>query len=115
MRAYYVEDLRDETLATIEEHFKKEGFKAPIEDIYYLSIPSDLLTDEQKEHFDKCGPYFLGLEVMRNLAGNKLKMELLVRAQSIIRCSCVSYCTPEQRNHMIDYLDDMIKSLDIAV
>ena len=44
-----------------------------------------------------------------------LKLELLVRARGKIRCSCVSYATPAQREYIVDYLDAFIKEHDIAV
>jgi len=115
MRNYLIEDLIDDHLALIEKHLAEQGYSGSIEDIYYLPVPQGLLSEEQKLHFDECGPYFLGLEVIHDLAGNKLKMELLVRAHNKIRCSCVAYCTPPQRNYMLDFVDDMIKSLDIPV
>lgn len=115
MRNYLIEDIIDDNIVIIEKHLADAGYSGPIDDIFYLPVPEDMLTDEQKEHLNECGPYFLGLEVIHDLAGNKLKIELLVRAKNKIRCSCVAYCTPEQRNHMLDFVDDMIKGLDIPV
>ncbi len=115
MRNYLIEDLVDEHFNKIKEHLAGQGYAGPIEDIFYLPLPEALLTEEQKEHREECGPHILCLEAIEDLAGNKLKMELLVRGQSKIRCSCITYCTPEQRNHMLDFLDEMIKGLDIPV
>lgn len=115
MRNYLIEDLVDEHFETITGHLGSKGYSGPIEDIFYLPVPGDLLTDEQKEHDEECGPHVLCLEAIRDLAGNKLKMELLVRGRNRIRCSCIAYCTPEQRNFMIDFLDAMLKDLDVPV
>lgn len=115
MRNYYIEDIVDEDLDTFEEKLSALEMNGPIQGIFYLPLPEKLLNDEQKAHMEECGPFFLSLETIRNVAGNVLKMELLVRANNKIRCSCVAYCTPEQRNHMIDYLDELIESFGIKV
>ncbi|WP_147821432.1 hypothetical protein [Salidesulfovibrio onnuriiensis] len=115
MRNYLIEDLVDEHFDKLKKHLTEQGYAGPIDDIYYLPLPEELLTEEQREHREECGPHILCLEAIEDLAGNKFKMELLVRGQSKIRCSCIAYCTPEQRNHMLDFLDDMIKGLDIPV
>jgi len=44
-----------------------------------------------------------------------VKLELLVRAQKKLRCECVAYATPAQREHIIAYLDDLLRQLDISV
>ncbi|WP_319759879.1 hypothetical protein [Maridesulfovibrio sp.] len=109
MRNYLLEDIYEDDVAKIVDALKDVGFSGPIDDIFYLPIPDELLQDVQKEHMDECGPYFMALEVMEN----SMKIELLVRAQSKIRCECVAYATPEQRNHMLDYIDKFIMDLGV--
>ncbi|WP_027722724.1 hypothetical protein [Maridesulfovibrio zosterae] len=109
MRNYLLEDIYEEDLAKIVDALKELELAGPIEDIFYLPLPKNLLQDVQKEHLPECGPYFMALEVMEG----SIKIELLVRAQSKIRCECVSYATPEQRNHMLDYIDKFIGDLGI--
>jgi hypothetical protein len=109
MRNYLLEDIYEDDVAKIVDALKDVGFSGPIDDIFYLPIPDELLLDVQKEHIDECGPYFMALEVMEN----SMKIELLVRAQSKIRCECVAYATPEQRNHMLDYIDKLIMDLGV--
>lgn len=115
MRNYYIEDIADQDIDSFEKKMLALQMNGSIEGIFYLPLPEKLLTQEQQAHQNECGPYYLSLEVLRDLAGNVLKMELLVRAHSKIRCSCVAYCTPAQRNHMIDYLDELLESFDIKV
>ena len=110
MRAYLVEDLYEEDVAKIEEALKSLGLAGPLEGIYYLPLPEDLLDDEQREHAKECGPHILGLEIHPDA----LKMELLVRARGRLRCSCVKYCNPAQRAHMIDYLDGFVRDLGVS-
>jgi len=115
MRTYLVEDLYDKDFKTITKAFDDLGFKGPIEDIYYLPLPDELLQSEQSEHLEECGPYFMALECIREFENNKMKLELLVRARAKIRCSCVSYATPKQREHMIEYIDQFFEELEVSV
>lgn len=115
MRVYLIEDLADEDCDKIVGAFDDMDLRGPLEGIYYLPLPESLLQPEQINHLGECGPYFMALEVVKTPSDNMLKLELLVRARNIIRCSCVTYATPDQRKHMIDYLDQFIDELEISV
>jgi hypothetical protein len=111
MRYYLIDELFEEDVKRIESALREQGYAGGIEGIFYLPVPEDMLTDEQREHFDKCGPYILSLET----GDTWLKMELLVRARNMLRCSCLAYAAPTLRAHMIDFLDRFIRELDIPV
>lgn len=115
MRTYLLEDIYDKDYETITKAFDDLGFKGPIDDIYYIPLPEEILQREQLEHMNDCGPYFMALEGIKEVDDNTMKMELLVRAKSKIRCSCVCYATPEQREHMIEYLDQFIEELEVSL
>lgn len=115
MRTYLLEDIYDKDYKTIIKAFDDLGFKGPIDGIYYIPVPKELLQGEQLEHVDDCGPHFMALECIKQFEDNKMKLELLVRATSKIRCSCVSYATPKQREHMIEYLDQFIEELEVSI
>jgi len=112
MRTYLVEDFRPEQLELVCQRLAAMGLSGSLDGIYYLPLPLDLLTDEQREHHAECGPYIFVLEVSGETS---LKLELLVRAQGKLRCSCVMYATAEQRAHIMDYLDGFLRELDISV
>ena len=114
MRTYLIEDLIDDDFDKIEAAFNELKFNGPIEGIYYLPMPEALLQQEQKDHISDCGPYFMALETIKGIDEHQIKLELLVRAKRKIRCSCVSYATTEQREHMIEYLDQFIEELEIS-
>ncbi len=111
MRLYVIEDLTAENITAIREHLNTMELAAEsMPDLFWLPLPKDLLADVQKEHA-QCGPHCMALEI----AGDSLRMELLVRARGILRCDCVAYGSPELRAHMIQYMDDMLTSLGIYV
>lgn len=115
MRAYIVEDIVNSDMEKIINAFNELNLNGPIEGIYYLPLPEDLLQSEQKEHLEECGPYFMALECIEGTEEGTIKLELLVRGRKKIRCSCVTYATPDQRKHMINYLDQFIDELEISI
>lgn len=116
MRCYLIEDLYPEQLETVAKTLADKGYSGGLDGIFYLPVPEDLLTDVQRQHATECGPHLMALEAGLNDAGEGvLKLELLVRAQGKLRCECVSYATPAQRAHMQDFLDTLIRQLDISV
>lgn len=111
MRYYLIDELYEEDIKRIEKALNDKGYAGGVEGIWYLPVPEDLLTDEQREHMAECGPYILALETGETW----LKMELLVRARNKLRCSCLSYAASALRMRMIDFLDQFIRELDIPV
>jgi hypothetical protein len=111
MRAYTVDELQEEDVARIEDRLAQKGWTGSIKGMYYVPIPEEFLGPEQREHLESCGPFFLPLET----GDGWVRLELLVRARQILRCSCVAYANPALREHMVNTLDNLIKELDIAV
>lgn len=118
MRSYILEDLSEDDLKKIAASLDEMQLRGPLDGIYYLPLPEDLFQAEQNAHKDDCGPYFMALELVSGpseMSECHVRLELLVRARNKIRCSCVTYATPEQRRHMIDYLDQFLDELGIEV
>lgn len=113
MRCYLIEDLTGENLKRIESRLTELGLRGPLDGIYFLPVPEDLLSPEQAEHAGECGPHIMALEVLPDFGA--LKLELLVRGRGRLRCSCVTYADAAQRTWAMDHLDTFIRELDIAV
>ncbi|MFP4315791.1 MAG: hypothetical protein ACLFQR_06165 [Desulfovibrionales bacterium] len=111
MRSYHIDELDPEHIQLFKDFLQQEDLAGPIEDIYWLIIPRELLTAEQKEHEPECGPYFLSLET----GDEWLNLELLVRCRGRMRCSCIQYATEDQRVYAMNLLDTMLKNRDIPV
>ena len=112
MRTYLIEDFLPEQLEQVCLRLAEMGLTGSLDGIYYLPLPLDLLSDEQRLHHAECGPYIFVLEVAGETS---LKLELLVRAQGKLRCSCVAYATPDQRAHIMDYMDNLLHTMEIRV
>lgn len=116
MRTYLIEDIADADFKKFVAAFDQLELNGPLEGIYYLPLPEEMLRQEQKDHLEECGPFFMALETVQTPhEEHHIRLELLVRARNKMRCSCVMYATPAQRKHMIDYLDKFIEELGIAV
>ncbi len=111
MRSYFIDELAPEDVKRIKAHLDHKGLAGSLEGIYYLPVPEKLLSPEQQEHLAACGPFILPLETGEDW----VRLEFLVRARAILRCSCVAYAHPALREYMVDSLDALIKELDIAV
>lgn len=111
MRAYIIEELSPEAVEKVVERCREMDCHSSLTDLFWLPLPKTLLTEDQQAHDPECGPHSLSLECGPDF----LRLELLVRGRGPIRCGCIAYCTPEQREHMMQYLDDMLQELGIAV
>ncbi len=111
MRSYLIEDFHHGDLDRLSKNLDSKNWTGSLAGLYWLPVPEELLSDEQKAHRAECGPYAMGLEV----EDTWIKLELLVRAQSRMRCSCVCFAAPAQREYMIDTLDQLLRDLDIQV
>ena len=40
---------------------------------------------------------------------------LLIRSKQVLRCSCIEYATPDQREHIIRFADRMLEDLGIKI
>ncbi len=111
MRSYMIQELRPADMDKITAFLHEKGYKCPLDGIFWLPLPVDLWGAEQQKHREECAPFYLALE----LGPDWIRLELLVRSEQKLRCSCIMYADSSQRETMIDFVDDLIKNLDIAV
>lgn len=109
MRSYLIDELDQAHVTRLTDSLEKKGYRKPIEGVFWLPLPVDLLREEQIHHAGDCGPYFVSLET----GDDWVKLELLVRGCGRLRCSCVCYANEEQRSYAMQLLDDFLKNLDI--
>jgi hypothetical protein len=111
MRSYMVEEIDPQHLERLADSMRSKDMASAVDGIFWMDVPESLYSDEQEEHAAQCGPYSMALEIGEDW----LKLELLVRARSRVRCSCVAYATPPQRAHMVERVDSLLHELDIPV
>lgn len=104
MRQYVIDQLSREERANIESFLKRTLKTGPVDGIYWLGVPDDLLSPVQRDH-EECGPFFLAVE----LEDEAICFELLVRSQSNLHCSCIAYATPAQRDFVMRFVDNLVQ------
>ncbi|MCB2181686.1 MAG: hypothetical protein KQH63_06665 [Desulfobulbaceae bacterium] len=103
MRQFIIDELSNEERANLDTYLKKSLKPGGMEGMFWLQIPDDLLAEAQQGH-EECGPFFFALD----LARDKLIIELLVRSESNLHCSCISYATKAQRDFLLEFTDEML-------
>ena len=103
MRYFMIDDLSKEERVVVENFLKRNATPGPIENLFWLQVPDDLLEETQREHRD-CGPFFFGIE----LQDESVAFELLVRSQATLHCQCIAYTSPAQRDYMLAFVDRLI-------
>jgi len=104
MRQYVIDQLSREERRNIESYLKRTLQPGPLDGIFWIEVPQDLLGAEQRRH-EGCGPFFFAVE----LEDESVKFEMLVRSQFTLHCSCIAYATPLQRDFVLRIIDRMLK------
>lgn len=103
MRQIIIDELSREEQANIDSYLKRTTITGLIDGMYWLPLPGNILEDAQDGH-SKCGPFLFAIELQEK----KMIVELLVRSQSNLHCSCTSYATVIQRNFLLKFIDTLL-------
>jgi hypothetical protein len=103
MRQFVIDELSPLERDNLDSYLKRSLKPGPLEGIYWLVLPEDLLSETQRSH-EACGPFHLGVE----LEEKRLCFELLVRSTSNLHCACIAYATKAQRQFVLDFVDRML-------
>ncbi len=108
MKQYVIDELRPDDhrkiKAYLDDHFVTDG----VDGVYWIPLDPALLTDLQAAH-RQCRPLFYAVV----LEPQSIACEFLVRTKNRIRCDCIQYANPAQRDRIIGWMDGMIEDLDI--
>ncbi len=108
MRQYVIDQLHREERANIESYLKRTLKPGPVEGLYWIEVPQDLLTGDQRTH-KECGPFFFAVE----LEAESVCFELLIRSKSNLHCSCIAYATLSQQDFVLRFVDQMLEEEQI--
>lgn len=110
MKQYLIDGLGPEDLKKLERYLNDSFGHPVLGNIYWVELDRDILTSVQKTHVD-CFPHVFALE----LGKNYLSCELLVRIKKNIKCECMAYATPLQRDWLINRIDSILDELGIVI
>ena len=103
MRQFLVDELTREERANIDSYLKRTLKPGPIEGLFWLAVPPDLIGAEQTGH-EECGPFYFAIE----LTEDSLRFEFLVRSQANLHCSCIAYASTLQRDFVLKFVDTLL-------
>jgi len=109
MRSYLIDEISSDDIKKIDTFLKKRAIKSNLEQVFWLEIPDDLLSSDQQYHVG-CQPHVFAIEISQDW----VKLEFFVRTLKKMTCSCLAYCTPQQRDYIINFAQGMIEKLKIA-
>jgi hypothetical protein len=110
MKQYVIDQLNVSEYEKILDYLDKNAEKTVMGGIYRLEIPKEHSTPTQLEHTE-CQPHYFAV----NLTLKRVAFELLIRSQPKIRCNCIAYATPQQRDYIIQLADNMMEQLNIRI
>lgn len=110
MKQYVIDQLRWKDYEDVKGYLDVRGEKTVMEGVYWIEVPESLYTNVQNEH-SQCHPYYFAV----NLSFDRVDFELLIRSRQIMRCNCIAYAVPEQRDYIIGFADEMLERLKIKI
>lgn len=103
MRQYLIDEISFLERDNIEHYLKRTLKQGPIEGVYWLELPPDLLGPRQVGH-EQCGPFYLSVV----LEEKTLRFEFLIRSGNNLHCSCIDWATQAQRQFILDFADRLL-------
>jgi len=109
MRYYLIDEVSLSDLKKVDEFLEQNALRSELEKVFWVEIPKEILNKVQSQH-KECQPYLFAIE----LGNDCIKVELFIRSQKGLQCTCQSYCTPQQRDFIFDFSEKILEELDIG-
>lgn len=110
MKQYVIDQLRPSDYEQILNYLDDNAQGTALDGMYWVDLPESLCSDIQLEH-SQCRPHYFAV----NLELDSVSFELLIRSKQVLRCNCIGYATPDQREYIIRFADRMLEDLGIKI
>lgn len=110
MKQYVIDQLRPSDHRQILDFLDRTAERTALDGIYWVDLPEELCEPVQREH-SRCWPHYFAV----NLEFDQVAFELLIRSKQVLRCNCIAYATPRQREFILRFADDMLEELNIRI
>ncbi|MCI5221630.1 MAG: hypothetical protein D3924_02850 [Candidatus Electrothrix sp. AR4] len=110
MRQYLIDELSFLEHDNLDSYLKRTVKPGSLSGVFWLELPHNLLAQAQLDHPD-CGPFYFSIVLEKT----EIRIEFLVRSSHNMHCSCISWATQEQRQFVLDFIDNMVKEEFIMV
>jgi hypothetical protein len=108
MKQYVIDQLRLEDYRKLKGYLDGHYGDSGVEGLYWLPMDEDLMDSIQSKHTE-CQPFYFGIE----LDEQQMSAELLVRTRNKMRCACMGYAAPNQREWFIEKIDAILEELQV--
>ena len=108
MKQYVLDEITRSDLPRIREYLNKKATTSGLEGIWWVELGEEQLSESQRAHTD-CQPHCIAVELGRNA----VKFEFLIRSRRTMRCSCIGYATPRQRDWIMSFADELVAELEL--
>jgi hypothetical protein len=108
MKQYVIDEIRPQDFQKVKDYLDETLGDSGVDGLYWLPVEEAFHSEVQKRH-GTCAPFFIALE----LGPDRLAGELLVRTRSRLRCDCIHYADPRQRDWLIQTVDAIFEKLGI--
>ena len=108
MRYYLIDEISNADMEKIDEFLYQTAMRSELEKLFWVKIPRDLLSAVQFQHV-QCGPHVSAVE----LGTDWIKIEFFIRNLKDLQCTCQDYCTSQQRDFLMHFVQKMIEDLGI--
>ena len=109
MRYLLIDEITDSDLLKIEDFLKKNGLSSGIEKVFWIEVPDNRLSREQAGQ-ETHKPYVFAVECGKDW----IKAELFLRTLRNFNGIYQDYCTLSQQNFILEYIENIIKELNIG-
>lgn len=109
MRSYVVDEISPNDLDLIISCIKEKASSSGMKNLYWVDLPVEELTEEQKNHVD-CSPHRFAIEI----GDSWIKAEFFIRSAKKFNCNCDGYCDDKQKKYIIGHIDSIISRLNIT-
>jgi len=109
MKSFIIDEISKKDMEKIRQFLKENSLKSSLDAIFWVSLPEDILNEEQYSH-ETCKPHVFAVE----LGQDWVKMEFLIRNLSDMKCTCTGYCTRQQRDFILNFAEHLTLELDIT-
>jgi hypothetical protein len=109
MRLIILDELRTEEISMVDAYLKKSLHPSGINGLYWLYLPTSILSYTQKELEPTAGPYKISVEILKDI----VRFELLVRAEEITNMGG-GHANEEQIQFVYAFVSKMAKELNLV-
>lgn len=103
MRQFVIDELSILERDNLESYLKRSLKPGPMEGIFWIELPADLLAEAQQGH-EECAPFYMAVDLEKK----RICFEMLVRSKTNLHCSCIAWATDSQRQFLLDFIDTML-------